>query len=94
MDWVRTGNVEELPNYIRTWVPVATGSLTTATDEQVMSLVGQVNVLAILGNEDSAGGRYSNRICELAEATVVELSGRHAVYSQSPDEFVQTLLEY
>jgi pimeloyl-ACP methyl ester carboxylesterase len=102
VDWMRSGNnnndnVQEastMSNYLSTWVPVATGSLTSASDAQVTSLVGQVSVLAIHGNDDMAGGRYSNRLGELAQATVVELMGRHAVYLQSPDEFVQTILNY
>jgi len=94
VDWMINGNVQDLPNFVSTWVPVATGSLTSATDAQVTSLVGNLSVLAIHGNDDMAGGRYSDRLGRLAQATVVELIGRHAVYLQSPDDFVQTILDY
>jgi pimeloyl-ACP methyl ester carboxylesterase len=93
IDWMINGNVTLLGNYLSTWVPVATGSLPLATDEEVASILGIVSVLAINGNDDMAGGRYSARLEELAGATVVELVGGHAVYLQSPDDFVETILE-
>jgi hypothetical protein len=93
VDWMMNGDVSLLRNYLSTWVPVATGSLPLASDEEVASILGIVSVLAIHGNDDMAGGRYSARLEELAGATVVELVGRHAVYLQSPDDFVQTIVE-
>jgi hypothetical protein len=37
-DWMMTGNVSQLPNYIFKLIPVAAGSMTSATDEQAGAL--------------------------------------------------------
>jgi hypothetical protein len=90
-------NISQLPNYVSEWVPVATGSLVSASDDQVAALEAlfpALRILAINGNDDTAGGNYSTRLATLAGATAVELTGRHAVYLQSPDDFVQTILDF
>lgn len=95
VDWIVRGNVALLSNYVSTWVPVATGSLPLASDDQVTSIMEyepMTFVLAIHGNDDMAGARYSARLERLANATVVELMGGHAVYLQSPVDFVDTIL--
>jgi hypothetical protein len=94
--WMTNGDVTQLSNYVSEWVPVATGSLVSASDEQVIALrdLPGFRILAINGNDDSAGGKYSARLADLANATAVELTGRHAVYLQSPDDFVNTILQF
>jgi hypothetical protein len=97
--WIMASNdeVARLPDYISLWVPVATGSLVQATDDQIAALQNlypHLRILAINGNDDQAGGKYSTRLADLANATAVELVGRHAVYLQSPDDFVQTILNF
>jgi predicted MPP superfamily phosphohydrolase len=97
--WIMASNdqVALLPDYISVWVPVATGSLVQATDDQIAALQNlypHLRILAINGNDDQAGGKYSTRLADLANATAVELVGRHAVYLQSPDDFVQTILNF
>jgi hypothetical protein len=98
VSWIMSGatDLSLLPSYVAEWVPVATGSLVSASDDQIAALldVSPFRILAINGNEDSAGGKYSARLADLVNATAVELVGRHAVYLQSPDEFVQTILEF
>ncbi|KAG7360504.1 hypothetical protein IV203_035603 [Nitzschia inconspicua] len=97
VSWIMSGtDLSVIPSYISEWVPVATGSLVSASDEQISALQTLPNfrVLAINGNDDSAGGKYSARLADLANATAVALVGRHAVYLQSPDDFVQTILDF
>jgi hypothetical protein len=96
VSWMMNGDVTQLSNYVSEWVPVATGSLVSASDEQIIALrdLPGFRILAINGNDDSAGGKYSARLAELANATAVELTGRHAVYLQSPDDFVNTILQF
>ncbi len=96
VSWIINGDVSQIPNYISEWVPVASSSLVYASDDQITALKGLsgLRILAINGNDDSAGGKYSARLEDLAGATAVELTGRHAVYLQSPDDFVQTILSF
>jgi hypothetical protein len=97
VSWMLSDDVSDLPNYVSEWVPVATGSLLSASDDQVtalQTLFPELRILAITGNDDTAGGKYSARLATLAGATAVELTGRHAVYLQSPDDFVQTILDF
>jgi hypothetical protein len=91
VDWIINGNATDIPEYIETWVPIATGSLPLASDQQVESLI-PLPILAINGNLDSAGGKYSQRLARLAGAKAVELQGGHPVYNESPDEFVHEVL--
>lgn len=91
VDWIINGNATDIPVYIETWVPIATGSLPLASDQQMESLV-PLPILAINGNLDSAGGKYSQRLARLAGAKAVELQGGHPVYNESPDEFVHEVL--
>lgn len=101
VSWIMSDDADtqfsRIPSFVVEWVPVATGSLVSASDEQIAALQRlspDFRILAINGNNDRAGGKYSARLADLAKATAVELVGRHAVYLQSPDEFVQTILEF
>ncbi|KAL3924371.1 MAG: hypothetical protein SGILL_001086 [Bacillariaceae sp.] len=96
VSWMMSGDISQLPSYIAEWVPVAPVSLVSASDEQIAAVQSMFGfeILAINGNEDRAGGKYSTRLADLANATAIELVGRHAVYLQSPDEFVQTILDF
>lgn len=75
---------------------MATVRLSKAMDEQVKSLttVDGLSILAIYGNRDKAGKVVSERLKSLAKAKLVELEGGHPCYLDSPDAFVQTVLEF
>jgi hypothetical protein len=92
-DWMINGDVQLIPDYVATWVPVEAVSITRATDEEITSIRGLVRVLTINGDGD-AGERYSQRLQQLIGATPVSLAGGHAVYLDSPDEFVGAILEF
>jgi pimeloyl-ACP methyl ester carboxylesterase len=96
IDWMTQGSVAEIPNFVDKWIPVATVGLSKATDEQVKSLttVDGLSILAVYGNRDKAGKVVSERLQSLAEAKLVELEGGHPCYLDSPDAFVQTVLEF
>jgi hypothetical protein len=93
VDWLINGDATVLRQHVDVWVPVAVGSLSTASDNQVMSIV-PMSILAIYGDGDVSGGRTSQRLGRLADAEVVELVGGHPVYRDSPDEFVATILDF
>mmetsp|Transcript_27868 Transcript_27868/g.49477 ORF Transcript_27868/g.49477 Transcript_27868/m.49477 type:complete len:182 (+) Transcript_27868:55-600(+) len=58
VSWIINGDITQLPDYISEWVPVATGCLVSASDEQIAPLatLSDFRILAINGNEDRAGG--------------------------------------
>jgi len=96
-----------IPQYVEAWVPVAPVSLSRATDEQISGSVFSGNgeggngvpVLALYGNEDTSGGRISERLGRVGfesdgTVKVVELEGGHPVYLRSPVEFVLEILDF
>lgn len=95
-DWItsESENTALIPKYISTWVPVATGSLSRASHDQVRNALSGLDILAIYGDRDEGGRRISQRLEKFANATVVELAGGHPVYLQSPKEFVRTVNEH
>jgi hypothetical protein len=92
-DWIMTGNVSHLPNYISKWIPVAAGSVSSATDEQVSSLSKTLPIFAIYGNRDRMGKKTTERLQSLAGAKTLELEGGHPCYLDSPAAFVAAVLE-
>ena len=96
VDWLLRGHADSIPDYMTTWVPVAVGRLSSTyiTSEQIQAMAGLINVLAIYGDRDTAGGRLSDKLGILIGASVVELPGGHPVYLESPDDFVANILEF
>jgi len=96
VDWIRgTSILHLLDDVVSTWVPVAVGTLNVLSDKEISVLRDQnLRVLAIYGDEDTSGGELSNKLGELVGATVVELKGGHPVYLNSPDKFVQTIVDF
>jgi hypothetical protein len=81
-----------MATYVDPWIPVAPVLLDRLDDQQVSSLVSEV--LAIYGDEDSVGARTSQRLGDLADAEVVELSGGHTIYNEKPEEFVDVVVGF
>lgn len=96
IDWMVQGSVGEISKFVDKWIPVATVGLSKATDEQVKSLatVNGLSILAVYGDRDKKGKVVSERLQSLAKAKLVELEGGHPCYLDSPDAFVQTVLEF
>eukprot|EP00934_Nitzschia_sp_Nitz4_P001965 Nitzschia sp. Nitz4//scaffold100_size80364//28086//29075//NITZ4_005341-RA/size80364-processed-gene-0.32-mRNA-1//1//CDS//3329532085//1965//frame0 len=93
-DWIMNGDVSDIPQFVNKWIPVACPSVASASNSQLESIVGLVDILAIYGDQDTAGGKISERLKVSSNATVLELQGGHPVYLHSPDEFVQNVLEF
>jgi hypothetical protein len=95
-DWMRRGDVSNLPNYIFRWIPVAANSVSAAKDEQVSSLkeVSGFSIFAIYGDRDGPGKLTTERLQKLAGAKTLELEkSGHPCYLDSPDAFVAAVLE-
>ena len=95
-DWMKTGNMQEIPNYIFKWIPVASGSVKTVAEDKVGSLKSlsqNFSIFAIYGDQDTMGEKVTNYLGTTGGAKTLQLPGRHPVYLDSPDAFVQNILE-
>jgi len=91
-DWVMTGDIEKIPEYISKWIPVATGSVKSWNENQLSSLKGKVPILAIYGNRDMMGKDVSERLATFSGASILEITGGHPAYLDSPEAFVEAIL--
>lgn len=95
VDWIFNGDVTSLKNQINVWIPVASPSIFSYTDQDYTNTIGDWHVLAIYGDQDKSGKKISERVASgVTDSKVVELQGGHPVYLQSPDEFVDTVLDF
>jgi hypothetical protein len=94
-DWMMTGNVSQLPNYISKLIPVAAGSMTSATDEQAGALSKKCLFFHLRQSrhDGEEGKNATERLQSLAGAKILELEGGHPCYLDSPDAFVDAVLE-
>lgn len=93
IDWIMNGDVSEIQQSVSKWIPVAAGSISSASDAQVSSLNGILPTFAIYGNRDTGGRRVSERLVSLAGAKILEIEGGHPAYLDSPDDFVTAVLQ-
>ena len=85
----------ELKRIVKAWIPVATGSVVKAEEATILQYkLDNVPILAIHGDQDAMGKKVTERLKQLNGAKGVELSGRHPVYLDSPEEFVQEVLQF
>lgn len=87
-----------LSRMVKAWIPVACGAVLGASDEvlsQFASERREIPVLAIHGDQDETGRKSTERLREaISGAGGVELEGRHPVYLDSPEEFVQEVMQF
>lgn len=88
-------NEEKLSMLMKGWIPVAPPAVSQA-DDATFDIFTKLSipVLAIYGDQDSMGKRVTDRLVKLVNAKSVELEGKHPVYLDSPDEFVQEILQF
>lgn len=88
-------NNKELTRIIKAWIPVASGAVLGATDATLLSYKqANIPVFAIHGDQDSGGKKVTEKLKSLIGAKGVELVGRHPVYLDSPEEFVQEVMQF
>jgi pimeloyl-ACP methyl ester carboxylesterase len=95
-DWMKNGDVSKLPTYVYRWIPVATGSVSSASAQEVSSLKDSTSIFsifAIYGNQDSMGKKVTETLRDLAGAKTLELKGGHPCYLDSPDAFLSAVSE-
>lgn len=95
-DWMKNGDISKLPTYVYRWIPVAAGSVSSASAEEVSSLKDSTSIFsifAIYGNQDRMGKKVTETLRELANAKTLELEGGHPCYLDSPDAFLSAVSE-
>jgi len=86
---------KELTRIIKAWIPVASGAVLGASESTTQQYKSsKIPILAIHGDQDSMGKKVTEKLENLNDAKGVELEGRHPVYLDSPEEFVQELMRF
>ena len=99
-DWIMNDDIDKLPQLVKYWIPVASGSVKQVPDTKLKDIrkmlpnKEEFSILAIYGNEDKSGKIVSQKLHKLAGAEIVEIKGGHPCYLDSPDEFVATVVNY
>jgi hypothetical protein len=92
-DWLKNGDLTEIPKYVSKWIPVAAVSVASASDSQLSSLRGSLPTFAIYGSRDSMGKSVSDKLVNLSDAKSLEIDGGHPAYLDSPQAFIAAVLE-
>ena len=92
-DWITNGDLSTLKSLVSLWIPVAAGSVSSVSDEQLKGLGNRLPIYAIYGSRDAMGKQTSNRLASLASAETLEIEGGHPCYLDSPDDFVSAVLQ-
>ena len=92
--------LSDLPSYVRTWIPVASYSVGSCTASDLEALGGLLRsspaakpfgILAVYGTKDKRGKTVTETLRDRAGAKTLELTGRHPVYLDSPEEFAEAI---
>jgi hypothetical protein len=89
--WITEESSAGMDSFLSVWIPVAPASVSSCRPEQLATLKDIVEVFAIYGDMDGMGERVSESLKAHAGATTLELPGRHPVYLDSPDPFVEAV---
>ena len=94
VDWITTGSMDELVQYVGYWIPVASPSIKKADETSLKELKGRLPTLAIYGSKDSGGKLVSERLQSFSGTKTVEIYGGHPCYLDSPDIFIKEVLNF
>ena len=85
----------ELVRIVKAWIPVAPPAVLKADDSTLLQYKeSKIPVLAIHGDQDAMGKKVTEKLSKLLDAEGIELFGRHPVYLDSPEEFVQEVMQF
>ena len=81
---------------IKVWIPVASPAVLSVRDDAPLAAfsLARIPVLAINGDQDVMGKKVTKKLESVANAKGVELKGSHAVYLDSPNIFVDTVMDF
>mmetsp|Transcript_4230 Transcript_4230/g.8087 ORF Transcript_4230/g.8087 Transcript_4230/m.8087 type:complete len:276 (-) Transcript_4230:1406-2233(-) len=88
------GDISDLKHMIKTWIPVASPSVLAVKDDSVLENFSRavIPIVSIHGDQDVMGKKVTAKLVQTAGAKGVELKGGHAVYLDSPHDFVQVII--
>ena len=90
-----SGSNELLTRIIKAWIPIASFGILTASESTLVQYkIDNIPILSIHGNKDEAGKKVTERLKDVCNAHGIELDGRHPVYLDSPEEFVQEVMQF
>eukprot|EP00980_Cylindrotheca_fusiformis_P003728 scaffold825_cov147-Cylindrotheca_fusiformis.AAC.3 len=95
-DWMATGRLPDLPQYVKQWIPIASFAVTAGSTEDQLTRMSRLNdfeVLAIHGSKDKGGKESTGRLEKFVGAKFVELKGGHSCYLDSPTEFCNVMVK-
>ena len=85
----------DLARISKAWIPVASGSVLSAEESVILQYkLAGIPILAIHGDKDKMGAKVTQKLQVQVDAKGVELEGRHPVYLDSPEEFVQEVMQF
>jgi len=94
VDWINTGNLDELTEMVGLWIPIASPAIETANVDRLHALQKESwSVLALYGDQDPMGKRVSERLQKEVGATIMEFPGPHAFYFGIAETFSSYVLK-
>lgn len=90
------GDISDLKHMIRSWIPVASASVLAVKDVNVLESFSRavIPILSIHGDQDAMGKQVTAKLVQAAAAKGTELKGAHAVYLDSPHDFVRVVMNF
>lgn len=86
---------QQLARIVKAWITVASFAVLGASDTTLQQYKeAKIPILAIHGDQDASGKRVTEKLKSLNDSKGVELEGRHPVYLDSPEEFVQEVISF
>jgi hypothetical protein len=89
-------DISDLKHMIRAWIPVASASVLSVKDDSVLESFSRaaIPILSIHGDQDTMGKKVTAKLVQKVGAKGMELKGAHAVYLDSPHDFVRAIVNF
>lgn len=95
-DPTQDASLPALSSYASLWMPIASPAVASVQhpDQQFPQQFKNVRVVPVYGDQDAAGKRTMTTLAtNVPGSDLVELSGRHPCYLDSPNDFVRLVLD-
>ena len=97
IDWIMSTDgsvVDKLPSYVNRWIPIATYGVSKFSTGHLDTLKKlDISTLAVYGDKDTNGKAVAGRLHQTG-ARLVEVPGAHPCYLDSPQVFVDKVLDF
>ena len=93
VDWINTGDLDELTEQVGLWIPIASPAIAKAQVDKLQTLKEKSwPILALYGDQDTRGKKLSEQLQTHAGARVKEFAGPHAFYFDIAEVFSKYFL--